>query len=132
MWAGALSDRIGRRNVILGGYIVFAGVYCGFGVAGSAAAIWVLFALYGLYGAMTKGVQKAFAADLISAGMRGTGLGAYHTLTGLALLPASLIAGYLWEVISPSASFFFGAVTALISATLLVAFFRGSITCTDR
>jgi len=76
-------------------------------------------------------VQRAFAADLISVEMRGTGLGAYHTLAGLALLPASVVAGYLWGTISPSAPFYFGAAMALIAAVLLVLLFRGSITYTD-
>lgn len=130
VWAGALSDRVGRRNVMLAGYLVFAGVYSGFGLAHSTMTVWVLFASYGLYSALTQGVQKAFAADLISAGMRGTGLGAYHTLTGLALLPASLIAGYLWDAINPAAPFFFGAAMALLAAFLLATFFRGSSTYT--
>ena len=131
--AGAASDRLGRRNVILLGYIIFAAVYAGFGLAvGGAAGIWVLFAFYGLYHALTSGVQKAFAADLIGVGVRGTGLGAYHMLTGLALLPASLIAGYLWDAISPSAPFYFGAILALAAAVLLAVLFRGSVTYTAR
>ncbi len=129
--AGAISDRLGRRTVILAGYIVFAVVYAGFGLAGSPAEIWIFFALYGLYNALTGGVQRAFAADLIGSEIRGTGLGAYHTLTGLALLPASLIAGYLWKALNPSAPFFFGAMTALISALLLIMLFRSQPICTD-
>jgi len=129
--AGAVSDRLGRRNVILAGYLVFAAVYAGFGLARRPADIWMLFAFYGLYQALTRGVQSAFAADLVSVGIRGTGLGAYHMLTGLALLPASLIAGYLWDAVNPSAPFYFGAGIALIAALLLAVLFRGSITYTD-
>ncbi|MHB1000297.1 MAG: MFS transporter [Armatimonadota bacterium] len=122
--AGAISDRVGRKNVVLVGYLVFAGVYAGFGLATRPVEIVVLFAFYGLYNALTSGVQKAFATDLIAAEVRGTGLGAYHMLTGLALLPASLIAGYLWDTISPSAPFYFGAATALVSGTVLAILFR--------
>ncbi|MDI6828585.1 MAG: MFS transporter [Armatimonadota bacterium] len=124
--AGALSDKVGRRNVVLAGYLLFALVYTGFALARSPATIWLLFGTYGLYNALTHGVQKAFASDLIEAGFRGTGMGAYHMLTGIALFPASLIAGYLWDSIGPPAPFYFGAVTALTSALLLVICFRSS------
>ena len=129
--AGDLSDKLGRRNVVLAGYLVFAGVYIGFGMVRNPAAVWGLFAVYGAYAAMTAGVQKAFAADLVCAGVRGTGMGAYQTLTGIALLPASLIAGYLWDAVNPSAPFYYGAGMALISAFLLAVLFRGRITCID-
>jgi len=129
--AGAVSDRLGRRNVMLAGYLVFAAVYAGFGLARHPAEIWVLFAFYGLYNSLTSGVQKAFAADLAPAGMRGTGLGAYHMLTGIALLPASVIAGYLWDKLNPSAPFYYGAAVALVAALMLAVLFRGSATYTD-
>lgn len=129
--AGHVSDRIGRRNVIMAGYLVFAAVYTGFGFARSPLAVWALFGCYGIYSALTQGVQRAFAADLVCEKTRGTGLGAYHMLTGLALLPASVVAGYLWDAVGPSAPFYYGAVTALISAVLLAVLFRGSATCTD-
>ena len=130
MWAGALSDRVGRRNVILAGYVVYAVVYAGFGLARSPSTVWALFALYGVHNALTQSVQRAFAADLCCAGARGTGLGAFHTLTGVALLPASLIAGYLWQAVSPSAPFYFGAAMALISTVLLAICCRQGAICT--
>lgn len=130
IWAGALSDRIGRKNVIVAGYLVYAAVYAGFGAARSAPSVWALFGLYGVYNALTQGAQRAFAADLTSTGTRGTGMGAYHALTGLALLPASLIAGYLWQAVSPAAPFYFGAATASLSAILLAVFFRRGSTYT--
>ena len=130
MWAGALSDRIGRRNVIVAGYLVYACVYAGFGLTRSTSAVWALFATYGVYNALTQGVQRAFAADLACADAMGTGMGAYHTVTGLALLPASLIAGYLWQSISPAAPFYFGATMAGFSAILLLILLRRGATCT--
>jgi len=128
---GHVSDRIGRRNVLFAGFVIFAGVYAGFALVKNPGAVWGLFAVYGAYAAMTAGVQKAFATDLVCADMRGTGLGAYQTLTGIALLPASLIAGFLWDAVGPSAPFYYGAGMALVSAFLLIVLFRGKITCTD-
>jgi len=131
-FTGALSDKIGRRNVVIAGYLLFGAIYAGFAVGHSPHLIWVLFALYGFYNALTHGVQKAFASDLISPSMRGTGLGVYNTLTGIALLPASLVAGYLWDVIGPSAPFYYGAGTAIVSALLLAIFFKSGVICSDK
>ncbi|HAH87757.1 MAG: MFS transporter [Armatimonadota bacterium] len=129
-FAGAVSDKFGRKRVILTGYIVFAAVYAGFGLAQTAGEVWMLFALYGLYNALTNGVQRAFAADIIAPEFRATGLGLYHTLTGLSLLPASLLAGYLWKAISPSAPFFYGAGAAVAAAILLAVLLRRPSTYT--
>ncbi|HZO90251.1 MAG TPA: MFS transporter [Chthonomonadaceae bacterium] len=123
--AGRFSDRVGRRPLIIAGYFVFAGVYLGFGLAHSKAALWALFLLYGLYYTLTQGVQRAFAADLADPAQRATQIGAYHTVVGLALLPASLIAGRLfdWNV---SAPFFLGAALAATGALLLLLYARPS------
>jgi len=126
-WAGAVSDRIGRKNVILVGYVIFAFVYAGFGLAANWLTVVLLFAAYGLYNAVTQGAQKAFAADLTESNVRGTGMGTYQTLSGLALFPASVIAGYLWTV-NPSATFYYGAATAIIAALMLAVLFRSRTT----
>ena len=130
--AGAVSDRLGRRNVILLGFLVFAAVYMGFGITSSPVITVILFAFYGVYSALTYGVQKAFASDLISANMRGTGLGAYNMVTGIALLPASLIAGLLWDKVNPSAPFVYGAAMALVAAFILAFSFRGDVIYSGR
>lgn len=124
--AGALSDRIGRRTVIVGGWLAYAAIYLGFGLAGASWQIWALFALYGIYYGMAEGAGKALVADLVQPAQRGTAYGVYNAAIGLAALPASLIAGLLWQGLGrwagfgPSAPFFFGAAMALGAVLLLL------------
>ena len=124
--AGALSDRIGRRKVIVGGWLAYAAIYLGFGLAGAAWQIWALFALYGIYYGMAEGAGKALVADLVQPAQRGTAYGIYNAAIGLAAFPASLIAGLLWEGVGrwagfgPSAPFLFGAAVSLVAVVLLV------------
>lgn len=117
--AGALSDRLGRRPVLVGGYLVFAAVYAGFALARTPAAVWPLFLAYGAYYAAVEGVQKAYAADLSPPDRRGAVIGAVNAATGLGALPASLVAGALWDAFGPAVPFALGAATALGSAVLL-------------
>jgi len=121
---GIVSDRIGRRPVIIMGLLIFALVYCGFALSDGRAAIWVLFLIYGIYYALTEGVMRAYAADLAPAELRGTALGAYWTLNGAAILPASVIAGFLWDEVSHAAPFFYGAAAAILAALVLLALVR--------
>ena len=114
--AGLVSDRLGRKGVIVVGWSIYALAYLGLAVTSAAWQVWLLFALYGLYYGVAEGVSRAFVADLVPAERRGTAYGLYHTAVGLSLLPASLIAGWLWHLIGPEAPFFFGAVTAGVAA----------------
>ncbi|MCS6776865.1 MAG: MFS transporter [Chloroherpetonaceae bacterium] len=123
--AGALSDRFGRRPLIEAGYLVFAVVYAGFALANRQWMIWPLFLLYGLYYTLTQGTQRALAADLASEARRATQIGAYHMVTGLAVLPASVVAGLLFDL-SPAVPFVVGACTATASAVLLRMGFRSA------
>ncbi len=121
--AGVLSDRLGRRKVLALGYTVFVFVYLGFALLTGPAAPWgalALFIVYGAYYALTEGVQKAFVADLVPANLRATALGTFSMATGLALLPASLIAGTLWDKVGPAAPFFYGAALAASALILLL------------
>lgn len=124
---GALSDRIGRRTLILGGWLAYGLVYLGFALAQSGAQIWLFFGLYGVYYAATEGASKAFVADLVPPERRGTAYGLYNAAIALTALPASLIAGMLWQGIGAwngfgaSAPFVFGAALAL-AASMLFAF----------
>jgi len=113
--AGILSDRWGRRRVIAVGWLVYAAVYLGFALASSLWQVWLLFACYGIYYGVVEGVARAFVADLVVAEKRGTAYGLYHGVVGLTLLPASVIAGWLWDAVSPAAPFFFGAGLAFLA-----------------
>ncbi len=121
---GSLSDKIGRRKLIIGGWIAYGLVYLGFAVSQTGGQVWALFAFYGIYYAATEGVAKALIADLVPNEKRGTAYGLYNAAVGLVALPASLIAGMLWQGVGvwtgfgASAPFYFGAVMALVSGFL--------------
>ena len=122
---GALSDRIGRRKLIIGGWFAYGLVYLGFALAQTGWQIWMLFGLYGIYYASTEGVAKALVADLVPESQRGTAYGLFNAAIGITALPASLLAGLLWQGagswtgFGPSAPFLFGAVLALFATLLL-------------
>ena len=122
--AGILSDRIGRGRVIRLGWLVYALVYLGFGLATQGWQVWILYALYGVFYAMTDAVGPALVADMVpESEKRGTAYGIYNAAIGASALPASLIAGLLWQYVNPSAPFFFGAIlafAAMVALTLLI------------
>jgi MFS family permease len=117
--AGILSDRIGRRRAIIAGWLVYAGVYAGFAVAGSGWQFWGLFLVYGLYFGFTEGVEKALVADLTPAAARASAYGIYHTAIGVMALPASLLTGWFWQWFGAGVAFGTGAVLAAAAAVLL-------------
>ncbi|MFZ1059511.1 MAG: MFS transporter [Candidatus Rokuibacteriota bacterium] len=117
---GMLSDRVGRRRVIPLGYAVFAGVYLGFARADRAWEAWPLFALYGIYYALTERLQRAFVADLVPAAARGRAFGIYHAVVGALALPASLLAGWLWDAAGPAAPFWLGGASAALALLLFL------------
>ncbi|MFC1940717.1 MFS transporter [Chloroflexota bacterium] len=112
---GVLSDKLGRRRVITTGWFIYALVYLGFALASSIWQMWLLFACYGVYYGVVQGVARAFVADLVPEEKRGTAYGLYHGVVGLTLLPASLIAGWLWDTINPAAPFYLGAGLAFMA-----------------
>ena len=123
--AGSLSDRVGRRRIIVGGWLVYALIYLGFAVAGTGWHVWVLYALYGVYYGLAYGTTKAMVADIVAPELWGTAYGTYNAVLGILDFPASLIAGLLWDGIGrwrgfgPSAPFFFGGVLALVAAVAM-------------
>ena len=82
----------------------------------------MLFLLYGFYSALSDGSQKAMVSDLVSKDLKGTGFGIYHAVLGFSLLPASLIAGLLYDHVDSSAPFYFGSIMSLIAALMLLGF----------
>ena len=118
--AGILSDKIGRKTLIIGGWTVYALIYLGFGMASTPWVIIGLFIAYGIYYGAAEGVGRALVADMVPAEKRGTAYGLYHGAVGISVLPASVIAGWLWQSINPAAPFFFGAGLAAIACIALV------------
>jgi MFS family permease len=113
--AGILSDKLGRKRVIALGWLIYAMVYFGIAVSSNAWHMWVLFPAYGIYYGVVEGVGKAFVADLVPAERRGTAYGYYQGVVGALLLPASFLAGWLWEAVSPSTPFYLGAGLAFLA-----------------
>ena len=112
---GVLSDKIGRKRVLTVGWLIYGLVYLGFALSSSIWQIWLLFAVYGIFYGICEGAAKAFVADMVPIDRRGTAYGLYNGVVGLMALPASLIAGILWDRIAPAAAFYFGAGLALIA-----------------
>lgn len=130
--AGGLSDRIGRRRLIIGGWLVYSAIYFGFALAQSSWQVWILYGAYGLYYGLAYGSANALVADLVPENMRGTAYGTYNAVIGLLAFPSSFIAGILWQGIGgwsglgPSAPFFFGGGLALIASLLMVFWMPGA------
>ncbi|MCU0457914.1 MAG: MFS transporter [Bacteroidales bacterium] len=120
--AGSLSDRIGKEKLIIAGFMIYAVVYLFFGMDIGGGALFVLFALYGLYSAATDGIQKAFVADMTDNARKGTALGIYYAMLGITLLPASIIAGFLYDRVNSSVPFWFGAAMSAIATLLMILF----------
>ncbi len=116
---GILSDRIGRKHVIVTGWVVYALVYAAFGAATQNWQAWALFAVYGIYFGLTEGVEKALVADFAPSYLRGSAFGLYHLVVGLGALPASLIFGLVWQKFGSAAAFGMGACLALLASVML-------------
>jgi MFS family permease len=116
---GVLSDRLGRKKVIVAGWVVYAAVYAGFGAAREQWHAWALFAVYGVYFGLTEGVEKALVADFAPNHLRGSAFGLYHVTIGIGALPASLLFGLVWEQAGPAAAFGLGAGLALLASVML-------------
>ncbi|HNZ14820.1 MAG TPA: MFS transporter [Anaerolineaceae bacterium] len=124
--AGGLSDRIGRRKVIIGGWIIYALIYLGFALAKNVTHVFLLYVAYGVYYGMAYGTAKAMIGDLVPEEMRGTAFGTYNAVLGILDFPASMIAGFLWSGVGKwagfgaSAPFYFGAIMATLAILLFV------------
>jgi len=120
MPAGAASDVFGRRNLLAIGYAIYALSYAGFALANAAWMVWPLFAIYGLFPALTDGVSKALAVDTAGRAGRATALGIYFTVLGIAEIAASYLGGLLWDKVDSRATFYFGAALAAAAAVMVL------------
>ncbi|MDN5352125.1 MAG: hypothetical protein PWQ12_1045 [Clostridiales bacterium] len=121
---GKHSDQVGRKRMLVIGYLTFSVVYAAFALASNSGVIIFAFIAYGVYTAMISGVERAYIAEISPASLKGTMLGLHATLVGFALLPASVIAGLLWYRLGAYAPFILGALLSLISALLLQIFMK--------
>ena len=124
--AGILSDKVGRKRLIIGGWIVYAVIYTGFALAQQPWHVFVLYVLYGVYYGLAYGTSLAMIADIVPENMRGTAYGTYNGIVGILSFPASVIAGVLWQGVGSwkgfgaPAPFLFGGGMALLAAVLLL------------
>ena len=123
---GKLSDRIGRKKLLVPGYLAFSVCYLGFAFVSSQWMMVIVFVLYGAYTAMIAGVERAFVAEISPPELKGTMLGLHSTVAGIALLPASVIAGFLWSAFGAAVPFVFGAGLSLIAALILILFMKAT------
>ncbi len=123
--ASKLSDRIGRKKILVAGYFFYGIVYLGFGAITSSSLLWLLFGIYGLYIGFTEGVEKALVADIAPKDLKATAIGLQATLVGIGLLPASLLAGILWQYFGPVAPFYFGGAIGIVASAGLWFILKG-------
>jgi len=123
--ASRLSDKIGRKKLLVLGYLFYGLVYLGFGMNKSLNNFWFLFGIYGLYIGFTEGVEKALIADMAPVHLRATTIGLHATLVGIGLLPASLFAGILWRSFGAASPFYFGGIMGILASVGLWFILRG-------
>jgi MFS family permease len=117
---GALADAIGIRNMVVAGFVFYSAIFAGLAAATAPFHMWMLFPLYGLYKGMSEGSQRAYLASIAPRDRLGTAFGAYHTVSGVMLLPASIIAGLLWDSAGPHAAFAFGGAASATAALIFL------------
>ncbi len=120
VFGGDLSDRLGRRRLIVSGWILYAAVYAGFAFVVNPVSVWILFLIYGVYFGLAEGAEKALVADLVRPEQRGTAYGLYNLAFGITVLPASLLMGGLWDWRGPQTAFLVSAILGAAAALLLL------------
>ena len=120
LWGGDLSDRLGRKRLIVSGWILYAAVYAGFAFAAHQVSIWALFLVYGIYFGLAEGAEKALVADLVQPAQRGTAYGLYNLAFGITVFPASLLMGIIWDWKGPTTAFLVSATLGATAALLLL------------
>lgn len=120
IFGGDLSDRLGRKRLIVSGWILYAAVYGGFAFVSNPTSAWALFLIYGIYFGLAEGAEKALVADLVRPEQRGTAYGLYNLAFGITVFPASLLMGAVWEWRGPQTAFLVSAVLGATAAVLLL------------
>jgi len=120
IFGGDLSDRLGRKRLIVSGWILYAAVYAGFAFVSNQVSVWILFLIYGIYFGLAEGAEKALVADLVKPEQRGTAYGLYNLAFGITVLPASLLMGALWDWRGPQTAFLVSAMLGATAAVLLL------------
>ena len=124
LFGGDLSDRLGRKRLIVSGWILYAAVYAGFAFATQSISLWILFLIYGIYFGLVEGAEKALVADLVRPEQRGTAYGLYNLAFGVTVFPASLLMGMIWDWKGPATAFLVSAFMGATAAVLLLLFVR--------
>ncbi|MCU1267130.1 MAG: major facilitator superfamily 1 [Acidobacteria bacterium] len=124
LWGGDLSDRLGRRRLIVSGWILYAAVYAGFAFVSNQISVWVLFLIYGIYFGLAEGAEKALVADLVRPEQRGTAFGLYNLAFSITVLPASILMGAVWDWKGPTTAFLLSAVLGGTAAVLMLILVR--------
>jgi MFS family permease len=124
LFGGDLSDRLGRKRLIVSGWILYAAVYAGFAFSTKGVSIWILFLIYGIYFGLAEGAEKALVADLVRPEQRGTAYGLYNLAFGITVFPASLLMGVIWDWKGPTTAFLASATIGSAAALLLWALVR--------
>lgn len=124
LYGGDLSDRLGRKRLIVSGWVLYAAVYAGFAFVTNAYSVWALFLIYGIYFGLVEGAEKALVADLVRPEQRGTAYGLYNLAFGITVFPASLLMGMIWDWKGPTTAFLVSAVMGATAAVLLLIFVR--------
>ena len=122
LFGGDLSDRLGRKRLIVSGWVLYAAVYAGFAFVTNAWSVWVLFLIYGIYFGLVEGAEKALVADLVRPEQRGTAYGLYNLAFGITVFPASLLMGMIWDWKGAATAFLVSAVLGATAAVLLLIF----------
>jgi MFS family permease len=122
LYGGDLSDRLGRKRLIVSGWVLYAAVYAGFAFVTNAYSVWALFLIYGIYFGLVEGAEKALVADLVRPDQRGTAYGLYNLAFGITVFPASLLMGMIWDWKGPTTAFLVSAVMGATAAILLLIF----------
>jgi MFS family permease len=124
LFGGDLSDRLGRKRLIVSGWILYAAVYAGFAFATQEVSLWILFLIYGIYFGLVEGAEKALVADLVRPEQRGTAYGLYNLAFGITVFPASLLMGMIWDWKGPAVAFLMSACVGAMAAVLLLILVR--------